>query len=981
MTMSDMSPSQLRDRIQQILAEPSSASPVTFHEIAKVYSSLIHELNGRLGICNRWLDLGLRTEAIHMATLEPDLLDSMGQLDLGDSLRDWTELCVANEADVPPRANWELASFVNSAWDREAELTTELRSFRLAMLTLCSVKTRLECLRKLLEVDPENIAWDTMIRQHERVRQQELRQELQEATDNNDLGAANALVAQIRDVNWLEPPPLDLLDGSVAARHRVKSHRVGKEYQKISNRLHDAMAAGDEPKAITLRARWRDIEKASKLEPPPATASQAAGVFGWLDELTAHRNASRAHTLTCETLARQLDDQVPVAELEATYFALSQMDDGVPELLEHRYQDRLQAIERGKRSKLLIRASVIVAILAALATGTVFGIGWLDELRRFDEYTTQLEDAIEGEDVPLLEELLIVGHQDYPDELTSILIKQRQQADDLIKIWTTQRKQCEEMLAAFGSMPPADITPYEMKRLDDLCKTDQEQQQYERIKKQRTNAMAKRYADARQEFEGGLEEARQRYYRIKSEGIRQPQVVMEKCRIILHSLAGARKAGNKAGLEQGLLAKSSSLQREIETHIKEMGERISNTGTSVDIIESLRQGDLPSSVLIQKLTELQQVAAVYRDNEEIDQVLRASELLAALDSWSSIRARIPEDLLELHNSPADAKELGSSTKAIISNPVISNQQLADLTQYLRSIHMIHENENKPRLVLDDFLHSTKAWARPDLQRLVTTRGNWYTEKAGTLLHYLEHKYYRLTGVISAEKTRMVIPNEDRPDGVKRSEFKLESTGLMQWIAITEADGTLTQPPADPTIWHLDLLAKLVSIKSMEPTVQLALAARLAEMHQKLAWPPMQQLEAIAAKSKSIPADGWANPNTAVDQRTEAQEMLDNYRESDIKILQEKTITAVRSLSEALPPAYMQVGVVWCDDSGRKQAYLNESQLEPRGTYEIYAIMKQGHTYVFERVAKQDAGRLSAERIDDVPLGMPLFAEDDRNSGV
>jgi hypothetical protein len=110
-------------------------------------------------------------------------------------------------------------------------------------------------------------------------------------------------------------------------------------------------------------------------------------------------------------------------------------------------------------------------------------------------------------------------------------------------------------------------------------------------------------------------------------------------------------------------------------------------------------------------------------------------------------------------------------------------------------------------------------------------------------------------------------------------------------------------------------------------------------------------------------------------------MLDNYRESDIHILQEKTKTAIRSLGEALPPAYMQVGVVWCDDSGRKQVYLNESQLEPGGTYEIYAIMKRGQTYAFERVATQDAGRLSVKRIDDVPLGTPLFAEDDRNPGV
>ena len=92
------------------------------------------QINRRVAICNQWIDEGLRSEAIHMASLTPDLLQAVGQLDLGDSLEAWTVLCEANDAPVPQSTSWELAAYLNESWELEDQLQLELQPLPQALL-------------------------------------------------------------------------------------------------------------------------------------------------------------------------------------------------------------------------------------------------------------------------------------------------------------------------------------------------------------------------------------------------------------------------------------------------------------------------------------------------------------------------------------------------------------------------------------------------------------------------------------------------------------------------------------------------------------------------------------------------------------------------------------------------------------------------------------------------------------------------------
>jgi len=276
--------SELRNQIDQILRSPTSFAPEEFHRIAAVYAELVTTINLRVSTCNRWLDMGLLSEAVHMASIEPDLLKTLGLLDLGDSLDAWDLLCEANNATLAPKANWELATYINQACESEIELKPILRDLRLAMLEHATLQKRIVLLRTIRTEDGENPLWDTMVREHESIRIDCIRGELQEAIDKQDLDTIKALKSELFSADWIEPPPQDLLDNASSAKQQTKTVHVNIEFSSAARGLHKAMSGGNEKKARKLADNWKTAV-AMGLHPPESAHEEASPVFDWLQDL------------------------------------------------------------------------------------------------------------------------------------------------------------------------------------------------------------------------------------------------------------------------------------------------------------------------------------------------------------------------------------------------------------------------------------------------------------------------------------------------------------------------------------------------------------------------------------------------------------------------------------------------------------------------------------------------------------------------
>ena len=978
--MAAMTPHELRERIEQILLQPASVSATELQESAETYARVIRDLNHRLSICNQWLDAGLRSEAIHMATLKPDLLDALSQLDLGDSLQDWVDLCTANNATVPPRANWELASYLNDAWDKETELTDQLRQLRLAMLTHRDISTRLDCLRTLLHANPDNSSWDVMVRQHERLRLHELRSQLHAASAGKHLKQVTELTNELRSAVWLEPPPADLLAECETVNKRVRAHRVAKEFEKLAGRLHEAMAAADEAKAIQWRRRWNDAKKLSGLKPSANIALTAESVFGWLDSLEQQRAAAKDHDLACRKLAMAIDDQTPSVELEPMHFHIQQMDVGVPELLEQRYQDRLRSEAQQKRTRLALRIGLAVAVLALLATGAVYAVNWYGAASRTKAYAAQLQSAILEENVPLMTALLDRGTREFPDAINGDLIKQRDQARSLIEVWTAEREQCKKTLSQLASLPDAGtITSSEMNQLKAICKTKDEKRLFEELNERREESQAVISADARQTFQEAFTKVQVAFQRMKvARDVTPVKELIAECESLLIQLRNIQATLVNERISAVEVNNATQLQKSINDFLDQLQQDQSRITARDDLLTRLSQPGLPLSAVIDTLQTLDDNYSDFEYHTDISRTLETTDIVQSIAAWADVKEQLPPVLLDLHGHPSKARDIAEALTGVHASPIIGQDEIDALDGYLGSIEAMQDPKHHPETTLASFIDASQPWTKSNLRRLVTQNGVFFADK-NELKEYKNPNFWILKGVVStnddiqngSREAYVRIVDGDRPRNVKPSEFQLQPTGMQQWLKTV--DGTLLQRPRQyPGTWYLDLLAELTKISDMEPNVQLALSSQLAHLHQTYSWPRLGGLTEAAAHSTVMPPDDWANPRSGEDRRREARTVLGGLPPETVEAMRDTVLDAVQTMQQSLPPLYEHAGIVWFDEDGHKKMIFDDSILAPNRTYDVFALVDTGSKFEWTRVATRRGAFTSNDRITHVLLGMPLF---------
>ena len=98
------------------------------------YSVACDELNERLRRCGTLLKKGLRSEAIQLAEIEPNLLDLVATLDFPER-QHWVDVLTLNGIVAPRPLMLDVAADLNEAYAIEQPLTELLRQHRLLALS------------------------------------------------------------------------------------------------------------------------------------------------------------------------------------------------------------------------------------------------------------------------------------------------------------------------------------------------------------------------------------------------------------------------------------------------------------------------------------------------------------------------------------------------------------------------------------------------------------------------------------------------------------------------------------------------------------------------------------------------------------------------------------------------------------------------------------------------------------------------------
>ncbi len=335
------------------------------------YSVACDEVNERLHQCGTLLRQGLRSEAIQLSNIEPNLLEGVALLDFPER-EEWAETARRCGLASPPAPLLEIAASLNETYAIDQPLATLLQQHRLLALARGSLSARIQILRRLAELDLDNPIWLEDLETFEKERQRQIRTEVETATRSGDAATLASLNAELSSPDWRNPPPEELVKAVAETQTRVHYWSVQSQLEQLAKELAVAESHFNAETARTLRDRWNRIIAESNFQPQPPVALQAASVFKWLkgeDEKQRHRHEYEAAT---NALAEAIDHERSASRLEDLYLSAARLDK-IPAATEERYRATLSVLRRAALRRRLLQLAAIAAVgIILIATiGTI----------------------------------------------------------------------------------------------------------------------------------------------------------------------------------------------------------------------------------------------------------------------------------------------------------------------------------------------------------------------------------------------------------------------------------------------------------------------------------------------------------------------------------------------------------------------------------------------------------------------------------
>ena len=361
------------DDIQTAVGASDMAEPDFLRESAAEYAEACAEVNKRLREVGILLHQGLRSEAIQLAEQEPDLLNMVTQLDFPE-LGEWLQLLKGWGMVGPPALLRDLTAQLNEAYAQQQPLVSLLKTHRRQALTRAALSKRITTLRKILQLDPDNDAWQTDLGALERARLKEILTAAQQASSRDDLEELAALQEEIQPADWSIPVSADLVDQISGLHRRLSRNNARGDLKTIADELTAAHSAFDGIAGREARARWQEAIDIATLAGDDPLVERAAPALEWLDEEDERLATSQRRDIDLETLETALDQNDPREKLERIYYRLSHYEEGVPQSLEQRYFQRIASFELArKRRQVLLLASIVgTVILIGAITTSIF---------------------------------------------------------------------------------------------------------------------------------------------------------------------------------------------------------------------------------------------------------------------------------------------------------------------------------------------------------------------------------------------------------------------------------------------------------------------------------------------------------------------------------------------------------------------------------------------------------------------------------
>lgn len=438
-------------------------------EVARVrdaWNASIASIANRIARCRPWLERGLVAEAVGFAE-DSRLLHDVAALSLGDDHARWAALCEAAGVGAPAALDRAELDAIEVAVARFARIRAPLVRWRRVCLDRRGVFERLESLRAVRGADPQNAVIGSMLRELETEAIRSAPSLLEEAESLGDIETLASARSQLCEGRWMRALPTGLADAAVAAHERAILAAAAAELDDLEARIHGAASAMDESELRSLREEWVETFRRLGLSGEPGRDERVRESFAWLDALDAGRATEQSFEAARVHLARVLDEQRPVDEIEAAYAAAARFDRALPRAIDSQVAARFaQARDTARRRSRLLMLSVAALVLAATVV-TVLALTRSAERRRLDGLAASIESMLDENRVPEARELVTLLPEGAPQRSARLLAAVASTATAAAD-WDAQRSEIAARIASASAMlarPEATIGDAELQTL------------------------------------------------------------------------------------------------------------------------------------------------------------------------------------------------------------------------------------------------------------------------------------------------------------------------------------------------------------------------------------------------------------------------------------------------------------------------------------------------------------------------------------
>jgi len=223
-------------QIREQLRGKGSLNETSLESLAEEYASAYRSVLERLDLCDSFLNNGYRSEALHLAKIEPEILDFC-QMANFEERKDWDIFCLNRSFSVARTPNEDSLVNLNRAYSEDEEVKDLLTQYRELSLSDESVYKKITVLRNIFKKDINNVAIMRNLKEFESYRLKDLEKEAEQASEQKAWASLIKLKNEILQETWINPPPDVIVNKIKKLSVKAQEYFDNKEFNELAEKV------------------------------------------------------------------------------------------------------------------------------------------------------------------------------------------------------------------------------------------------------------------------------------------------------------------------------------------------------------------------------------------------------------------------------------------------------------------------------------------------------------------------------------------------------------------------------------------------------------------------------------------------------------------------------------------------------------------------------------------------------------------------